>query len=114
MASAGIGGEDLEMANRVTQRDDLVERLRRTKMQHRVTHGFGGLVSFNDETETREAPINPDGPEAAAKIERLTSVVAEIDRVSNGGGDTVALLIDLGRIGKLARAALKDTDGGQS
>lgn len=40
--------------------------------------------------------------------EALREVVVAIDAAANGGADTVSLLLELGRIGKLARAALSN------
>jgi hypothetical protein len=45
------------------------------------------------------------------EVERLRSVVQAVDDAAKGGADTVALLVELGRIGKLARAALSNTGG---
>jgi hypothetical protein len=49
----------------------LVERLRRTKTEQRIRMGYGGMIGFADGDETREVPVNPDGPEAADRIEAL-------------------------------------------
>lgn len=60
-----------EDTGKLVEHGPLLEKLRRTKTQHRVRSGFAGFVNFPDENETREVPVNPDGPEAATLIERL-------------------------------------------
>lgn len=51
----------------------LVERLRAKKTQHKLRPIFGGAIALPDADETREVLVNPDGPEAADLIERLTA-----------------------------------------
>ena len=46
----------------------ICEKLRATKTEHKIQMLFGGAVGIDGE-ETRDVPINPDGPEAAAVIE---------------------------------------------
>lgn len=61
--------------------EELIERLRRKKKQHRVRHLFGGAIGVPDEGETREALVNPDGPEAADTIASLQARVKELEQV---------------------------------
>jgi hypothetical protein len=57
---------------------ELRTRLLATKTQHRVRHMFGA-VSVHDESETREAPINPDGQEAADAIDALLDRIEQME-----------------------------------
>lgn len=57
----------------------LIERLRATKTQVRTRAMFGGAVVLTDESETREVPVNPDGPEAATALEQALEALKPVD-----------------------------------